>query len=290
MKRILVTGATGNVGMEVIRFLLSYKAECQIIAGVRNVADAKKKLGDSELMEFTRFDFEDPATFEPAFENIQALFLLRPPHISQVERFFHPLMEAVKQSSIKEIIFLSVQGAEKSRVIPHNQIEKLISESGVRYIFLRPSYFMQNLTTTLLRDIQQHRTIILPSGKAKFNWIDIENIGEITAILFNQFSSFANRAIEITGSENKSFGEVAGVISEVTASKIDYRNVHPLRFYHLKKQQGLAKGMIVVMILLHFLPRFQKPPRISDFYYRLTGKQPTTVKEFVEREESAFKK
>ncbi|HET6559692.1 MAG TPA: NmrA family NAD(P)-binding protein [Prolixibacteraceae bacterium] len=289
MKRILVTGATGNVGLEVIRFLLHYQSECQIIAGVRNVVKAKKKLGNSEQIEFTRFDFEDSATFQPAFENIQALFLLRPPHISQVERYFNPLIEAVNRSGIKEIIFLSVQGAEKSKVIPHNQIEKLIAESGVRYIFLRPSYFMQNMTTTLLKDIQQQRMIILPAGKAKFNWIDIVNIGEITAILFNRFDQYANQAIEITGNENKSFKEVAQVISEVTSLKVEFMNVHPLRFYQLKKRQGLSKGMIVVMILLHFLPRFQKQPRISDFYYQLTGKQPTTVKEFVEREHSAFK-
>lgn len=288
MKRILVTGATGNVGVEVIRFL-QYQADCRIIAGVRNVVEAKNKLSVRENIDFTRFDFEDPSTFEPAFENIQSLFLLRPPHISQVERFFHPLIEAVKGSGIKEIIFLSVQGAEKSKVIPHHQIEKLIAESGVQYIFLRPSYFMQNLTTTLVKDIQQKQKIILCAGNALFNWIDIVNIGEATAILFNRFDQYAHQAIELTGTENKSFAEVAKVISEVTSSKVEFLNVHPFRFYHLKKQEGLSKGMIVVMILLHFLPRFQKPPRISDFYYQLTGKQPTTVKEFVEREHSAFK-
>lgn len=289
MKRILVTGATGNVGLEVIRFLLPCREQCQIIAGVRHVAQAREKLSGMKDIEFVRFDFEDATTFQPAFENVQALFLLRPPHISQVDRFFKPLIEAVKRSGIQEIIFLSVQGVEKSKVIPHNQIEKLIAESGVRYIFLRPSYFMQNLTTTLLKDIQQKGKIILPAGKALFNWIDIENIGEATAILFNRFSSYANQAIELTGSENKSFEEVADVISQVTSSKVEYMNMHPLRFYRLKKQEGLAKGMIVVMILLHVLPRFQKPPRISDFYYQLTGKQPTTVKAFAKREQSAFK-
>lgn len=289
MKRVLITGATGNVGMEVIRFLLPYRAQCQLIAGVRHVAQAREKLSGMEGIELIRFDFEDASTFEPAFENIQALFLLRPPHISQVDRFIKPLIEAVKRSGIQEIIFLSVQGVEKSKVIPHNQIEKLIVESGVRYIFLRPSYFMQNLTTTLVNDIQQKGMIILPAGKAPFNWIDIENIGEATAILFNRFSQYANQAIELTGSENISFGEVADVISQVTSSKVEYRNVHPLRFYRLKKQEGLSKGMIVVMILLHVLPRFQKPPRISDFYYQLTGKQPTTVQAFAKREQSVFK-
>ncbi len=42
------------------------------------------------------------------------------------------------------------------------------------------------------------------------------------------------------------------------------------------------------MILLHLLPRFQKEPIISDFYEKLTGKKPTTLKEFIEREKYKF--
>jgi len=50
----------------------------------------------------------------------------------------------------------------------------------------------------------------------------------------------------------------------------------------------MASGMILVMILLHFLPRFQKEPGISDFYERLTGKKPTDLKTFIEREKKVF--
>ena len=288
MKRILVTGATGNVGMEVIRSLLLKNSGYRIVAGVRNVSQARKKFAENENIEFAAFDFEDPSTFKTAFENIQSLFLLRPPHISQVDRFFKPLMEAVRQSGIREIIFLSVQGAETSKMIPHNQIEKLIVDSGVPYIFLRPSYFMQNLTTTLVKDIQQKRKIILPAGKAKFNWIDITNIGETTAILFIRFDEYANCAIELTGNENISFGEVADLISALTSVNVEFLNVNPFRFYRIKKQEGMAQGMIIVMILLHFLPRFQKEPRISEFYHQLTGKQPTSIKEFLLRENGKF--
>lgn len=52
----------------------------------------------------------------------------------------------------------------------------------------------------------------------------------------------------------------------------------------------MAKGMIAVMIPLHFLPRFQQKPKISDFYEQLTGKNPTSLKVFVEREKNQFEK
>lgn len=52
----------------------------------------------------------------------------------------------------------------------------------------------------------------------------------------------------------------------------------------------MPKGMIIVMILLHFLPRFQKEPGISDFFERLTGKPPTDLHTFIERERAKFGK
>ena len=147
---------------------------------------------------------------------------------------------------------------------------------------------MQNLTTTLLEDIKTKRQIILPSGEAKFNWIDIENIGETSSVLLNRFSEFKNQAIELTGNENVNFFKVANLISEVVENPVSFSNVNPFKFYKMKKKEGMITAMIVVMIVLHFLPRIQKEPVISHFYENLTGKKPTSLIEFIEREKIKF--
>lgn len=290
MSKILITGATGNIGLEVIRFLKNIETSHKVVVGVRNIEKAKIVFAGYSNLEYVHFDFEDPNTFDEALTGIDRIFLLRPPHISDINKYFRPLIESIKKKNINEIVFLSVQGAEKSKVIPHNKIERLIHETGFDYIFLRPSYFMQNLTTTLIDDIKTKREIILPSGKAKFNWIDIENIGEAAAILLDRFNEYKNRAYEITGSENENFEKVTSLINNSIENPIKYRNVNPLRFYNIKKRDGMVKGMIIVMILLHFLPRFQKEPKISDFYQRLTGKKPTDLRTFIGREKSRFEK
>ena len=290
MSNILITGATGNIGFEVIRFLSKIDSSNRIIAGVRNIEKARNVFKDFSNLDYTHFDFEDFDTFDNALKGIDKIFLLRPPHISDIDKYFKPLISKIKEKNIKQIVFLSVQGAEKSKVIPHNKIERLINENGLDFIFLRPSYFMQNLTTTLIGDIQTKREIILSSGKAKFNWIDIENIGEAGAILLDRFGDYKNQAIEITGLENENFEKVTELINNSINNPIKYRNVNPFRFYRIKKREGMVKGMIVVMILLHFLPRFQKEPKISDFYERLTGKKPTDLKTFIEREKKQFEK
>ncbi|MGM0376202.1 MAG: NAD(P)H-binding protein, partial [Bacteroidota bacterium] len=148
MKTILITGATGNVGFEVVRFLSGMSTDNKIVAGVRNIEKAKGDFKDYPDLGFVYFDFENPETFESALTGIDRVFLLRPPHISNVEKYFRPLISHIRNIGIREVLFLSVQGAEKSKVIPHNKIERLIMEDGPDYIFLRPGYFMQNLTTT----------------------------------------------------------------------------------------------------------------------------------------------
>jgi uncharacterized protein YbjT (DUF2867 family) len=289
MKRILITGATGNVGSEVIRFLMEGNSSNEIFAGVRDIPKAQKIFQKYSQLKYRNFDFENQNTFEDALKEIDTIFLLRPPHISDIEAYFKPLISKIKEKKISEIVFLSVQGAEKSKVIPHNKIERLILDSGCEYIFLRPSYFMQNLTTTLLKDIQTKRKIILPAGNAKFNWIDIENIGETSAILLERFTDFKNQPIELTGYENEDFNIVAALINKTLNLNITFQNVSPFKFYAVKKNEGLSKGLIIVMIMLHFLPRFQKPPMISDFYEKATGKKPTTLSEFIQRDGYQFR-
>lgn len=286
MKRVLITGATGNIGQEVIRFLFNNKTRNHIIAGVRDIGKSKVKFSGFPQLDYVQFDFESRDTFQSALRDIDCVFLLRPPQISDVGRYFEPFISKLRQSKAKQVLFLSVQGVEKSRVIPHHKIEDLILASGLDYIFLRPSYFMQNLTTTLLGDIRNRRDVILPAGHAKFNWVDIENIGEASAMLLDNFDDYRNRAIEITGYENEDFYSVVDKINGVVSEKIRFVDMNPFRYFAMKRREGIPRGLVLVMILLHFLPRFQKEPRISDFYEKITGKKPTTLKQFIEREKA----
>lgn len=290
MKKILITGATGNIGTEVIRNLLDLKTGYDVVAAVRNPESAENIFKDYPDLDFRQFDFEDKETFRPAFKDINILFLLRPPYISKVQEYFQPLLKAAKKNGIGNIVFLSVQGAEKSEVIPHNKIESLIRSIGFNYIFVRPSYYMQNLTTSLLPEIQENGIITLPAGQAKFNWIDARNIGEAVAVLIQSFDRFRYKAYEITGTENRNFEEVAALMSKVTGIKIGYRSLNPVSFYFKKRKGGVQSDFALVMTLLHFLPRLQKEPKISNSFKLLTGKEPTTLIEFLEREKEKFRR
>lgn len=288
MNKILITGASGNISSEVVNALFELKKENEIILAGRNFERTMKKFEGKSGLKFRQFDFENEQSFKAAFEKIEILFLLRPPHISDVEKYFRPLLNAAKNRGIQNVVFLSVQGAEKSKVIPHNKIERLIKELDFNYIFVRPSYFMQNLTTALLPEIFNQQSITLPSGKAKFNWIDVKNIGEATAILCSSFQDYKNDAYEITGSENMNFNEVVDLMTDLLDREYTFKSLNPLSFYFKKRKEGIESGFAIVMTILHFLPRLQGEPEISDDFYRITNRNPTSLQHFIQREKKVL--
>lgn len=106
-----------------------------------------------------------------SLDGFDSLFLMRPPQIGDIPRYFKPVVDRIAKSSIRRVVFLSVQGAEDMAYLPHAKIEKLLAESGLSYVFLRPGYFMSNLLTTLRADLVEKGEIFLPAGRLKFNWV-----------------------------------------------------------------------------------------------------------------------
>jgi uncharacterized protein YbjT (DUF2867 family) len=168
-------------------------------------------------------------------------------------------------------------------------MEKLILSRDLDFVFLRPSYFMQNLTTTLVQEIRTKDTIFIPSGKLKFTWVDARDIGKVGARILEEFESFRNRSFVITGKEQKAFHEVSAMLSRILGREIHYVSPSLLKFYGVKRRLGIQPAMIFVMIMLHYLPRFSKKTNpITTTVRDLCGEEPGTLEEFIHRERSKF--
>ena len=288
-KRILITGAGGNVGYEIIKGLFDIKTPHQIFAGHHNLDKLKQTTSGFNRLEYRHLDFTRQETFREALQGIDIVFLLRPPHLSDVSGIFSPFVEKMKETGTGQIVFLSVQGVEKQKFIPHHKIEKLIRESGLAYAFLRPGYFMQNLTSTLLHEIKQENKVFIPAGKLKFNWVDARDVGLVGACVLHDFERHQNFSYEITGSEFCGFDKVARELSRQLGRAISYESPNLLRFYRAKRKQGIRKNMIFVMLMLHYLPRFSKSPaRLTDSVKQITGKDPHLLIDFINREKDKF--
>lgn len=278
--KVLITGATGNVGTEVIKSLQNINHQLDLYAGVRSLTNGNNKL-DNYNIKLSQFDFTDINTYHSAIDGCSILFLLRPPQISEVEKYFEPIINTCKDKGVKHIVFLSVQGAERSKIIPHNKIERLIIESKIPYTFLRPAYFMQNFTTTLHKDLVNKKRIYLPAGHAKFTLIDVRDIGSVSAKVLINTSQHINKSYVLTCKEKFNFSEMAKILSEILKTDIQYQSPNLVSFFLTKRKEKMPTMLILVMIMLHYYPRFQKEPEITEWVENITNKKPTTFMQFV---------
>lgn len=281
MNRILVTGATGNVGLEVLRSLQALPFEGEVRAGVRDVQKARAQLSEFPGIEPVRFDFADPRTFGAALQGVESVFLLLPPGLPDAAVRFGQVVEAARAANVQHLVFMSVQGAETMRFIPHHKIEKVLTASGMPFTLLRPAYFMQNFNTTLRADVVGRSQVFLPAGHARFTLIDVRDIGRVAATVLRHPAPHAGQAYALTAEQALTFGEMAAQLTQGLGRPVPYKSPTLLRFFLTKKQQGVPTMFILVMIMLHYLPRFQKQPLITDWVRRLTGHAPHTFAQYV---------
>jgi len=286
--QILITGATGNVGMEVLKALVPKRGAHRILAGLRDVEKGRDSLAAFSGLEMVEFDFDRTERFGQYLSHIDVLFLLRPPQLADVEKHFRPLVEAAVKQGMKHLVFLSVQGAEKSKLIPHHQIEKLITDCGIPYTFLRPAYFMQNFSTTLRNEIVEKDRVYLPAGKVKFTVVDLKDVGEVAAQVLLQSEQYRNKAVELTNDEQLSFSAICQVLSHILGRRIQFVSPNLLSFFLEKKKQKVPTPFILVMIMLHYLPRFQSTPPTSDWVEKILGRKPVRFVDFVTREKDVW--
>jgi uncharacterized protein YbjT (DUF2867 family) len=257
MQRILVTGATGNVGSEVIKSLCKLNAKIEIVAGVRNVEQDKQKLLPY-MVSLKKFDFLDSTSYSAALESCHILFLLRLPQIFDTEKYFKPLINIAKEVGIQHIVFLSVQGVEKSSIIPHHKIEKLILESKIPYTFLRPAYFMQNFSTTLNKDLVEKKMIFLPAGNARFTLVDVRDLGKVVAKIIADREEHVNKSYELTCAQKLTFKEMAVKLSSGLGIPIKYQSPNLLNFYLTNRNEKVSPMFILVMICFIIYRDFRK--------------------------------
>ncbi len=275
---ILVTGATGNVGAEIVR---------QLSAGEHRFRVAQRNLqhnsnwSPSSNIEYVEFDFKKPSTFAQAFQGVKKVFLMRPPALSQVKTYIYPAIDSAIASGVEQIVFLSLLGAESNPIVPHAQVEKYIQSVGIPYTFLRASFFMQNLSTTHRQDIQQRNEIFLPAGKGKTSFIDVRDIATVAVKALTEVGH-QNQAYSLTGSEALDYYQVAEIFTEVLGRQIVYTNPSIIKFALSMYKRGLDVKFIAVMIGIYTTAKLGFAGKLTTDTQDILQRAPISMRQFVE--------
>lgn len=284
--KTFVTGASGNVGFPLIHFLR--QACIEVKAGSTDPVSLSERLPSD--VECVDFDFLNPNRFDSALHDVDRVFLMRPPHLGDPSQLY-PFIDAMARRGIGFVVFLSLMGIENNPVPPHAKIEKYIRASGLNHAFVRPGFFMQNLSGVHAWEICRNDEILIPAGGAKTSFVDADDVALATSILLQDPLKHAAQAYTITGPESMDYDEVAAVLSRVTGRTIAYRRPGFLTYRnHMLKERKLERTYVDVTMALYFMTRLNTASKVHPDFFALSGRRATSFEEFALKNKTKFRK
>lgn len=282
MATILVTGATGTVGREVARLLV--ERGLPVRAALRDPSRAGDALPAG--VDRAAFDFEQPETYGPALRDVEALFLMRPPAIADTRRLVDPFIAAARDAGVGRVAFLSVLGAERLPFVPHRRIERSLAASGLAHTFLRPGFFMQNLSGVHRADIRCGH-IVVPAGRGRTSFVDARDIAAV-AVLALAGPGHEGRAYALTGADALDYYQAAGVFAEVLGHPVTYSNPSIPQFYAQMRRESLAPPLVLTMVGIYTTARLGLAAAVTGDVARLLRRPPIALRQFVEDYRSSW--
>lgn len=287
-KTILVTGATGTIGTQVVAELAK-KPGVTVRAGVRDTTKAAK-LSAANVTPVD-FDYERPATFAAALDGVEAVFLLTPFTPNQVE-LAAGLVDAAKQAGVKRIVKLSAIGAEQEPGIQlgrwHRAIEKHIEASGLAWTFLRPNNFMDNFVGFYPPD--KDGNIYLPWGDGACSFIDGRDIAAVAATILTETGhEHEGKAYVLTGPEALTIGDAAKAIAVVTDRTVKYVDVPEESAKSAMLGLGMPAWMVDGMMELHGIDKAGYAAVVTSSVHDITGQTPRSFSDFARDNAASWK-
>jgi uncharacterized protein YbjT (DUF2867 family) len=288
---ILVTGASGNIGSQVVKQLLSDAPDVSIKAAVHSSQNVKK-VKDGDRVKVIPIDYNESDTLREALKDVDKLFLLTPDVSNAPDLASNAVTEA-KKAGIRHIVKQSVMGADLEADVGtmrlHRQVEEIIEQSGIPFTFLRPNEFMQNFINFHSASIKGNNAFYIPLEDAKVSLVDVRDIASIAVQSLIDEDKHKNKTYLITGPEALSYHQVAEILSNTTGRKINYVNISDEEARTAMKEIGMSDWLINTVSELSEYFRKGKASEISSAVEEVTGNKPISFSQFANDYIDAFR-
>lgn len=207
---IAVTGATGNVGRQVVGALAA--AGEQVVAVSRGTEGPAAAAGVTHR----QGDLAAPDSLRPAFDGTDALFLL----VAGDDP--HAVLDAAKSGGVRRVVLLSSQGAgTRPQAYRHPAgFEAAVRDSGLEWTVLRPGGFASN-AFAWAETVRTRRTVLAPFGDVALPVVDPADIAQVAAAVLRG-RGHAGRTYELTGPAALSPRDRARAIATALGEPVDF--------------------------------------------------------------------
>lgn len=280
MNDILVIGSTSNVGRALVQ-QLSKEGE-RVRAATRNPSQLKALAG----VEPVRFDYADSATFAPALEGSDRVFMIGPPDPTP-HKVMIPFLEAATRVK-RKFVLMTAMGVEFNDNGSLRQVELALERSGAAHVILRPNWFMDNFHGSWLAPIREASMIPLPAADARTSLIDARDIAASAAAALRS-DEFNGQAFTLTGPEALTYAEAAATLSKAAGSEIRYAAVDDESFVKSAVDAGVPADLARYLATLFGFVRQGATAAVSPAVEQLTGRAARTLAQYAQDNATAWK-
>ncbi|GAB7538052.1 NmrA family NAD(P)-binding protein [Burkholderia sp. 3C] len=285
---ILVTGATGVVGQQVIAHL---QAQAPAGAAIRALTRSPQKARfDDPRITAVKGELADLDAMRAALQGVDTLFLLAPNAADELTQALQALGLA-REAGVKGIVYLSVFKGADYVDVPHftgkHTVERMIERMDLPVTVLRPAYFMQN--DVRLKDaLREHGVYGMPIGRKGISMVDVRDIGDAAAreLLRREHAAgpLPRATFELVGPEALTADAIAAIWGEALQRNVRHGgdDLDALD----ARLKAFAPGWMVYDMRL-MMQRYQQDGAVAtagdvDALTALLGRAPRGYREFAE--------
>ncbi|MBI3152838.1 MAG: SDR family oxidoreductase [Chloroflexi bacterium] len=276
---ILITGATGSIGKELVRQLIDKGVKFRVL-----VRDEKKVTGLGDQVEIAIGDLSKPETLGTAMHGIDKLFLVTP-DMGQVRA----LLGVAKQSGVRHVVKISTIEADRS-LGPgkwHRQQEDLIKSMGFAWTFLRPTMMMINIIEWWGETVKSQNAVYFPGGNGKVPPVDPCDVAAVACAALTE-SDHEGKVYELTGPQAFTIGEMVEILAKALGKPIRYTDVPVFAAAIGMLRFGLPLYVVIGLMQTLGALRRSEYAYVSDVVEQVGKRKPRTFEAWCQEYKQAF--
>jgi len=245
--RILVTGASGQLGRLVIDKLLETTPATQIAAIVR----ASKAAADLSArgVQVRVADYSKPATLDAALAGVDRLLLISSSEVGQRVPQHRNVIAAAKQAGVKLVAYTSVLHADASPLglaEDHRQTEAALRASGISFVLLRNGWYTENYAASIPAALA-HGALIGSAGEGRIASASRADYAAAAAAVLTANQDQGGRIYELAGDLPYTLSEFAAEVARQSGKPVVYKNLTEADFKAALVGAGLPEGFAALL-------------------------------------------
>jgi len=279
---IIVTGATGQLGRQIVEQLLDLLSADQIVATSRDPTKADALLARG--VQVRRADFAEADTLASAFEGGSQLLLVS----SNAQAYggnslaqHRTAIEAARAAGVRRIVYTSHMGADAVSAFPpargHAATEQMLGESGLAWTALRNGFYA-NTVTRVMGDAAASGVIETPQD-GKVSWTDRGDLAAAAARILVQEGRFEGPTPPLTASQALDFADVAATLADLHGRPVEWRMISDEDQAQRIRANGAPPIVVDLMLGMYQAARAGEFMAVGPTLATLLSRSPTTLRE-----------